>query len=404
MNLFPAARAIFKDALNAPRSSFYRDLYADRIPPDADFPRTPEEWRRVPVLTKQDLMRVPFEERLFEPHEKIDAIRCTSSTTGTGILCVPRTVAGLVSRYQGMRIVSFYIYHHLSTWAAPSGARVVAGDRGNLPATALLASRIEADTLHGSPSLILALAEHLSSCMDLKKIQYLLLGNEHMSELQLRALGTLYPNASTQFIYAMAESGGPIAISPIVPVPGYPRALAPFSGFLVEVLDESGKPCEAGEAGDMLVTSLYEHQALPLIRYKTKDRALMLPSADGTLLFEMLGRAEDERVRLEGGELYLSELERAILSVAGSSALDFEAVVTEELVEGLPKPQLSLTIFTREPAPLGLAEALSTALRINQTRSYEDAVRAKLMAPLAVACKPMEAGERKRRHLLDTRA
>jgi phenylacetate-CoA ligase len=43
----------------------------------------------------------------------------------------------------------------------------------------------------------------------------------------------------------------------------------------VEVLRDDGSPCPPGEAGEVVVTNLHEH-AMPLIRYRTGDRAFWL--------------------------------------------------------------------------------------------------------------------------------
>jgi phenylacetate-CoA ligase len=72
----------------------------------------------------------------------------------------------------------------------------------------------------------------------------------------------------------------------------------------VEVVDEKGQPCAAGEEGDVLVTSLTNY-AMPIIRYRIGDRAVVgaaatMPAPSAERLETVTGRALDVFVREDG--------------------------------------------------------------------------------------------------------
>lgn len=73
---------------------------------------------------------------------------------------------------------------------------------------------------------------------------------------------------------------------------------------LVEILDEEGRRCEAGEEGEIVVTSLV-NAAMPLIRFRTGDRGLLLAGSCSCglqlgRLGVVTGRSVD-RLQLAGG-------------------------------------------------------------------------------------------------------
>ncbi len=91
--------------------------------------------------------------------------------------------------------------------------------------------------------------------------------------------------------------------------------------FLVEVVDpDSGAPRGPGEEGELVFTTLTK-EALPLVRYRTADIASLSlhPCPCGRTLARMSpvrGRRDDVLI-IRGVNLYPSEIEYALLAVAG---------------------------------------------------------------------------------------
>ena len=83
----------------------------------------------------------------------------------------------------------------------------------------------------------------------------------------------------------------------------------PWMNF-VEIVDDEGKPVEAGQVGRVIVTSLC-NESMPLIRYEVGDRARLVPDDDppcpcgrrGPRLAEVVGRIGDTFKALDGSHI-----------------------------------------------------------------------------------------------------
>lgn len=411
MNALERAREVFRRSVESEYSSFYKDLYSGHLEPGFD-PNTEQKWRRIPLLSKADIIAVPCLKRVFVPYQKIDEIWSTSGTTGSGICSVPRIELRhipLEENIDGRIYLCFHLSANRQRMYLPnlSSVKVMVADRSNLGATAALAARFGIDAISSPASAAIAIAPHLRARMDLGKIKKIQLIHERCTPLQLHALKDLYPQARIVSYYAVTEGGGMIAISPEAPSGDHPLAVKPLPDAFIEILDESNAVLENdGDTGELVVTTLDE-KVLPLIRYKTGDRARILVRGKDTL-YEVTGRVVEERVKIGGGEVVLSELERVLSSITNPVIMDFEAVVTEEVAGNVPIPKLSLKVFVREgvgeSACARIASDIAEHLRVHQEKTYADGVRKGVFAPLA--CKVEYYGEntdRKRRFLTDAR-
>ena len=400
-------------ALHCQYSSFYKDFYQAHMSCIPDARKT--EWLTLPRLSKVDLLKVPYEKRVCIPPAAVDTIRYTSGTSGKGILVTPLSAQSeewlRLRRLPGKNVVTFFHHHHRIQpmfGTAESRARVIAGDPAKLPATALLASHIYADALRGSPSIVLAFAEHLSEEMR-NNIMLLSLTSERTTLLQLQALSNAYTRAKIIWGYASAEGAGVSASSPRTPLSKHPFALTPEDDFSIEILSEDGHPVVENEVGEVTLTSLESGCAFPLIRYRTGDRARLIQEDSEKPVFEILGRTEEESVRIPRGEIHLAELERSIQKVTHNNTSDFEATIHNVLSEnGALITQLSITLMAPDASTLDMTEkyarAIERELRVNQNKTYGDGVEKGFYAPIACAIVPITLTPGvKRQHLRDKR-
>jgi phenylacetate-CoA ligase len=129
-----------------------------------------------------------------------------------------------------------------------------------------------------------------------------------------RALGLAALN-----MYGLSEMAGPGVAAECLE--GRAGSHVNEDHFLVEVVDPStGEPVAPGEEGELVFTTLTK-EALPLLRYRTGDVAAVHvePCACGRTLARMdpvRGRCDDMLV-IRGVNLYPSEIEAALLAVAG---------------------------------------------------------------------------------------
>jgi phenylacetate-CoA ligase len=90
--------------------------------------------------------------------------------------------------------------------------------------------------------------------------------------------------------------------------------------FLPEIVDPgSGRPLPDGERGELVFTTLTK-EALPLIRYRTRDLTRLLPGTARTMrrIEKVTGRSDD-MVILRGVNLFPTQIEELILRVPGLS-------------------------------------------------------------------------------------
>ncbi len=90
--------------------------------------------------------------------------------------------------------------------------------------------------------------------------------------------------------------------------------------FYPEVVDAaSGKPLADGEKGELIFTSLTK-EALPIIRYRTRDLTRLLPGTARTMrrMEKVTGRSDDMLI-IRGVNLFPSQIEELILKQPGLS-------------------------------------------------------------------------------------
>ncbi len=116
--------------------------------------------------------------------------------------------------------------------------------------------------------------------------------------------------------------------------------------FYPEVIDpESGEPVAEGERGELVFTSLTK-EALPVIRYRTRDLTRLLPPTARSMrrMEKVTGRSDDMLI-IRGVNVFPSQIEELILRTPGLSPhyvleltkqgpLDHLAVVVEGSAEG----------------------------------------------------------------------
>lgn len=88
--------------------------------------------------------------------------------------------------------------------------------------------------------------------------------------------------------------------------------------FYPEIIDpETGDPVEEGEKGELVFTTLTK-EALPMIRYRTKDLTRLLPGTARTMrrMEKITGRVDD-MIILRGVNVFPTQIEEQLLTIEG---------------------------------------------------------------------------------------
>ena len=323
----------------AGRVPFYRQALAQAGVSPADI-QTPDDVRRLPVTTKEDFRQNYPLGLLAVPREQVARIHGSSGTTGKPTfvaytrkdletwsdLCARFLVAGGLRPEHTVHICFGYGLFTggfgLHYGVERVGAAVVPASSGNTARQVLLIQDLQADVLVGTPSYALSIAESArQQGLDPRNLslKFAHFGGEPWSEgmrTQIEAeMGLMAFNN-----YGLSEVIGP----------GVSGECAARNGmhiqedhFLVECLDpETLEPVQEGEKGELVFTTLTK-EALPVIRYRTRDIAMLDRSPCpcgrvGVRMSRVAGRTDDMLI-IRGVNVFPSQVEEALMRVEGTA-------------------------------------------------------------------------------------
>jgi phenylacetate-CoA ligase len=318
---------------------FYRDALGGACVEQASI-RSVEDVRRLPFTVKDDLRRNYPLGLLAVPRAEVARVHGSSGTTGKPTFVAYtkndlETWSGLVARFLvagGLRsehLVHVAFGYGLFTGGfglhygiERVGAGVVPAAGGNTPRQVLLIRDLGAEVLVCTPSYALHIAEvakaegFLPGTLPLRFGHF---GGEPWTEemrIEIeRGLGILAFNN-----YGLSEVIGP-------GVAGECGARAGMhvqeDHFLVECVDpQTLEPVKDGDAGELVFTTLTK-EALPVLRYRTRDLASLDRSPcpcgrTGVRMSRVVGRSDDMLI-VRGVNVFPSQVEEALLRVEGTA-------------------------------------------------------------------------------------
>jgi phenylacetate-CoA ligase len=294
---------------------------------------------RLPFTTKEDLREQYPLGMLTVSREDVVRVHASSGTTGkptvsaysrldldvwAEVMARAYTMAGvtrhdIVHNAYGYGLFTGGLGFHLG--AEKIGAMVVPVSGGLSKRQIMLMEDFGATVLASTPSYALVLAEAAREAgVDFStrmKLRIGLFGAEPWTE-QLRRELEMRMNLEAFDSYGLTEIIGP-GVALECP---YHDGLHIFEDhFLAEVVDpETGEPLAEGIIGELVLTTL-TRDAMPLIRYRTRDRVSIThePCACGRTLARMSkvqGRTDDMLV-VRGVNVFPSQIEEVVLATQG---------------------------------------------------------------------------------------
>ncbi|MDN5347842.1 MAG: phenylacetate-CoA ligase [Clostridia bacterium] len=319
------------------RVPFYRQALDARGLRPGDI-RCLEDVRLLPFTTKDDL-RNHYPYGLFAvPLKEVVRIHASSGTTGkptvvgytrrdldTWAEVVARMVteAGVtagdvahISFGYGLFTGAFGLHYGLER----VGATVVPASAGNSRRQIMLMRDFGATVLVGTPSYALHLAEVAEAeGVDPRSLNLRLglFGAEACSEEMRREIERRWGILATDN-YGLSEVIGPGVAGECELKNGQHIA---EDHFLVEVIDpRTGEPCPPGEPGELVITTLTK-EALPLLRYRTRDiSALMFepcPCGRTTARLRKIAGRTDDMLIIRGVNVFPSQVESVLMEIEG---------------------------------------------------------------------------------------
>ena len=312
-----------------------------------------DDLRKLPFITKQD-MRDTYPFGLFAvPRSKLARIHASSGTTGKPTVvgytkndlnnwteCVSRIacmggateedVAQICFGY-GMFTGALGLHYGLEN----IGAAIVPSSTGNSEKQIMYMQDFETSLLVATPSYALRLAEVANSMgIDPKrdlKVKIGLVGSELLTDAMREEMHKVWgEDMLITTNYGMSELMGPGVSGECLEHCGL-HINEDF--FIPEIIDsKTGEVLPAGEKGELVITCI-KKDALPLIRYRTKDitRLFYEPCKCGRTFCRMenpSGRSDD-MLKIRGVNVFPSQIEEVILSF-NELGPHYEIIVTRE--------------------------------------------------------------------------
>lgn len=318
---------------------FYKGAFAQaRVTPESI--RSLDDVRRLPFTTKEDLRQHYPLGFLAVPREKVARIHGSSGTTGKPTfvaytandrdlwanLCARFLVAGGLRPEHLVHICFGYGLFTggfgLHYGVEKVGAAVIPAASGNTPRQIMLLTDLNADVLVCTPSYALNIAEvaHTNG-VDPRKLslKFAHFGGEPWTEdMRLQIEQELDLMAFNN--YGLSEVIGPGTSGECVVRRGMHIQ---EDHFLVECIDPNTlDPVAEGERGELVFTTLTK-EAMPVIRYRTRDIASLDSSPcpcgrTGARMSRVVGRTDDMLI-IRGVNVFPSQIEEALLRVEGTA-------------------------------------------------------------------------------------
>ena len=315
--------------------------------------RSLSDLAKLPFVTKQD-MRDNYPFGLFAvPKDELVRIHASSGTTGkptvvgytegdlrtwtecvTRIACAggakPSDVAQICFGY-GMFTGALGLHYGLENM----GCAIVPSSTGNSEKQIMYMKDFETSLLVATPSYALRLAEVAREVgVDPKKdlkVKIVLVGSELLTDDMREEMHKYWgDDLLVTSNYGMSELMGPGVSGECEHLCGM-HINEDF--FIPEIINpETGEVLPAGEWGELVITCI-KKEALPLIRYRTKDITRLhyekCKCGRTTCRMENLSGRSDDMLKIRGVNVFPSQIEEVVLSVEGLGP-HYEIIVERE--------------------------------------------------------------------------
>jgi phenylacetate-CoA ligase len=322
--------------------------------------RTLEDVARLPFMVKADL-RDTYPFGLFaRPMQEVVRLHASSGTTGKPIV-VAYTQADLevwkevmlrsfaaCGVHAGDVIQNAYGYGlftgglGMHYGAEALGATVIPISGGNNERQLMVMQDFGVTVICCTPSYFVHLLERAKEAkVDFGKLRVGVFGAEPWSDAMREHIQS-QSGIRAHDIYGLSEIIGP---GVAVECPEQDGLHVFEDHFLPEIVDpRTGEVLPDGEEGELVLTTLSK-QAMPMIRYRTRDITALLrePCACGRTLRRMrrIGRRSDDMFIIRGVNVFPSQVEAALLRVDGTLP-HYQIVLTRD--KGLDEMEVQVEV------------------------------------------------------------
>lgn len=369
-------------------SPHYREAFDD-VGVGVEDLQSLEDIRKFPFTTKADL-RASYPFGFFAvPREDVVRIHASSGTTGkptvvgytkndidTWADVVARSIRAAGGR-PGMKVHVAYGYGLFTGGlgahygAEKLGCTVIPMSGGQTEKQIQLIRDFEPDVIMVTPSYMLALLDEFRrKGLDPRKtsLKIGIFGAEPWTNAMREEIEDAFDIDAVD-IYGLSEVIGPGVANECVETKD---GLTIWEDhFYPEIIDpETGAVLPDGELGELVFTSLTK-QAMPIIRYRTRDLTRLLPGTARTMRrIERISGRSDDLMIIRGVNVFPSQIEEIILSIDGLAphyTLEISRPDRMDILKILVEARDDITMNRREESAARLRERVKTLIGISTT-------------------------------------
>jgi phenylacetate-CoA ligase len=393
-------------------SDFYRKKYAGlNIGSVSSY----EDFARIPLLTKDEILGAPIDQRIFVAPDEVKRYSFSSATTRHNR---PTIIPHGLAPYNIMAAKDFFteekmrelkVKRIMVLWPIMSSpfyryitdpqkhTLVVMGYVNNLKLSADAAKQIKIQGLTTTATILDYFIDALEQVsFDLGSIRWVALGGEFCSAQKFAYFQSKLPNALFVFRYANSEVGT-IGYRCEKMNASEPPNIYHVSRVIhiVEITDAGGKIVPLGEAGEIIVTSLGKKPFSP-IRYRIGDTGYMEKrecSCGNDLRLVFGGRMNFDVLKVYGVVIHAQAIEQSLSTLSGYLDKKYQMHVFEERTEGRLRPKMVLHLKLREVYAKNkkdpyfyeiVKETVSKNLYLSSKNSLKQLVEQKIFLPLEI--------------------
>jgi phenylacetate-CoA ligase len=315
---------------------FYRDYFSKLSIKPKDITSL-KAMQKLPLTTREDLrLNYPFG-MLAVTKEQVVRLHTSSGTTGKpkAIFFSKKDVdraADLIARclimtgvkkddvLQNMMTYGLFTGALVMHYGAEKvGVLVIPAGPGNTKRQIALMQDFKTTTLHLTPSYALYLASVMhNEGLDPKKDFFLrraYLGSEPYSE-ETRSKIEKFFGIDVYNSYGLSEMNGPGVAFECMEKDGMHLW---EDNFIMEIIDpETGDKLPEGEKGELVLTTLCR-EAMPILRYRTRDIAMIIPGKckcgrTHRRISRIIGRSDD-MIIIRGVNIFPQQIERVLMGI-----------------------------------------------------------------------------------------
>lgn len=320
----------------ARRVEFYQKRFTDSGV-DPDQIRTLADVRRLPFTTSADLRANYPDGMVAVDREEISRLHTSSGTTGKPkalyfsrrdvdnaaelmARCLVMSGAGPQDTLQNMMTYGLFtgalVMHY---GAEKAGIMVIPAGPGNSERQLMLMQDFRTTLMHATPSYALYLADFLAQRkIDPRKdlaLRKAYVGAEPYTDESRRKIEEAF-GIDVYNCYGLSEMNGPGVAFECTCKTGLHLW---EDNFLLEIIDPvTGEPLPDGQPGELVLTTLCR-EALPLLRYRTRDITSVIPEPcpcgrTHRRIQRITGRSDDMLI-IRGVNIYPQQIERVLMSL-----------------------------------------------------------------------------------------